>query len=146
MQRHLVALGLHLYHAAVKLVIVRDALATLHEHRLEIKERKTDVYALLQRYCARDAVNGDAFIGQRNVRAEADDDVLEILDLVGGGVVDEVAELNNVRPFRGVHAVAILGRQSSGFGVKYNEFHCVAYAIVLLARLIMSSLFKSIFL
>ena len=110
MQRHLVALGLHLQHAAVKLVIVRDALAALHEHRLEIKERQTDVYALLQRYCARDAVNGDAFIGQRDVRAEADDDVLEILDLVGGGVVDEVAELNNVRPFRGVHALAILGR------------------------------------
>ena len=46
LQRHLVALGLHLQHAAVKVVIVRDALAALHEHCLEIKERQTDVYAI----------------------------------------------------------------------------------------------------
>jgi len=57
------------------------------------------------------------------VRAETDDDVLEILDLVGVGVIDEVAELNNVRPFSGVHALAVLGRQSGGFGVKYNDLH-----------------------
>ena len=91
MQRHLIALGLHLQHAAVKVVIVRDALAALHEHRLEIKERDADVYTFGQGHFARDAVDGDAFIGQRNVRAETDDDVLEILDLVSGGVVDEVA-------------------------------------------------------
>ena len=126
MQRHLVALGLHLQHAAVKLVIVRDALAALHEHRLEIKQRDANVYALLQRYCARDAVNGHAFVGERNVRSEADDDVLELLDLIGVGVVDEVTELNNVWPFRGVHALAVLGRQAGGFGVKYHDLHFVS--------------------
>jgi hypothetical protein len=28
-----------------------------------------------------------------------------------------------VRPFRGVHALAILGRQAGGFGVKYHDLH-----------------------
>ena len=60
------------------------------------------------------------------MRSEADDDVLELLDLVGVGVVDKVAELNNVRPFRGVHALAILGRQSGGLGVKYHNLHFVS--------------------
>jgi hypothetical protein len=28
-----------------------------------------------------------------------------------------------VRPLRGVHALAILGRESGGFGVKYHDLH-----------------------
>ena len=91
MQRHLIAPGLHLQHVGVKFKVVSDALAALHERRLEIKERNADVNALLQRHCAGDAVNGDGFIGQRNVRAQADDDVLEILDFVRVGVVYQVA-------------------------------------------------------
>ncbi len=127
-----------------------DALAALHERRLEIKQRNADVNALLQRHCAGDAVNGDGFIGERNVRAQADDDVLEILYFVRVGVVYQVAELNNVRPLYRVHALAVLGGESGGFGVKYHDLHCdcvacIAYALVLLMRLIMASLFKSIF-
>ena len=68
-------------------------------------------------------MNGNDFIGQRNVRAQTDDDVFELLDFVGVGVVDEVAELNNVRPLRGVHALAVLGGESGGFGVKYDDLH-----------------------
>ena len=132
-ERHLVALSLHLQHAAVKLVIVRNAFAALHEHRIEIKECETDVNAFGQRHCARDAVNCHAFIGQRNVRAETDDDVLEVLDLVIVGVVDEVAELNNVRPFCGVHALAILGGQAGGFSVKYHDLHFVVVIVVIVA-------------
>jgi hypothetical protein len=28
-----------------------------------------------------------------------------------------------VRPLRGVHALAVLGRQSGGFSVKYHDLH-----------------------
>ena len=68
-------------------------------------------------------MNGHAFVGQRDVRAEADNHVFETLYFVGGGVVHQITELNNVRPLRGVHALAILGGQSGGFGVKYHELH-----------------------
>jgi len=122
-QRHVMALGFNLKHVAVKLVIVGDAFAALLQFHLEIKERDADVNAFGQRQFARDAVNGHAFIGERNVRAQADDNVLETLYFVGGGVVHQITELNNVRPLRGVHALAILGRQSGGFGVKYNDLH-----------------------
>ena len=122
-QRHLVAPSLHLKHVAVKVKVVGDALAALGERRFEIKQRNSDVNALLQRYCARDAVNGHAFIGEWDVRAQTDDHVLEILYFVGVGVVYEVTELNNVRPLRGVHALAVLGGESGGFSVKYHDLH-----------------------
>ena len=123
--RHLIAPGFHLKHVGVKPQVVGNAPAALCQRRFEIKQRNTDVNALLQRYCARDAVNGHAFIGQRNVRTQADDDVLELLYFVGVGVVDKVAELNNVRPLRGVHALAVLGGESGGFGVKYDDLHFI---------------------
>jgi hypothetical protein len=122
-ERHLIASGFHLKHVGVKPQVVGNTLAALGERRLEIKQRNANVNAFGQRHFARDAVNGHAFIGERNVRAQADDDVLELLDFVGVGVVDKVAELNNVRPLRGVHALAILGRESGGFGVKYYDLH-----------------------
>jgi len=75
-QRHLIAPGLHLQHVGVKFKVVCDALAALRERRLEIKQRNADVNPFGQGQFAGDAVNGHAFVGQRNVCAEADDDVL----------------------------------------------------------------------
>jgi hypothetical protein len=57
------------------------------------------------------------------VRAQADNNVLETLYFVGISVVHQITELNNVRPLRGIHALAIFGRKSGGFSVKYHEFH-----------------------
>jgi len=90
-QRHLIAPGLHLQHVGVKFKVVCDALAALRERRLEIKERNADVNPFGQGHFAGDAVNGDGFIGERDVRAQADDDVLEILDFIRVGVVYQVA-------------------------------------------------------
>ena len=57
------------------------------------------------------------------MRAQADNNVLETLYFVCLGVVHQITELNNVRPLRGVHALAILGGESGGFSVKYHELH-----------------------
>jgi hypothetical protein len=57
------------------------------------------------------------------VRAQAYDNVLETLYFVRLSVVYQITELNNVRPLRGVHALAILGGKSGGFGVKDHELH-----------------------
>ena len=42
-QRHVVAAGFNLKHVAVKVIIVGDALATLLQLHLEIKERHADI-------------------------------------------------------------------------------------------------------
>ena len=107
-----------------------DTLAALSECHFEIKQRNPNVHAFGQGHFARDAVYGDTFIGQRNVRAEADDDVLKFLDFINIGVIDQVAQLNNVRPLCGVRALAVLGRQSGGFGIKYHDLHCACSACI----------------
>jgi hypothetical protein len=119
------ALGFNLKHIAVKTVIVGHALATLLQFHLEIKQRHADVNAFRKRQLARDAMNGNAFIGERDVCAKADNNVLETLYFVGLGVIYQITELNNVRPLCGVHALAILGWKSGGFSVKDHELHIV---------------------
>jgi len=122
-QRHVMPLGFNLQHVAVKIVVVSDAFATLLQFHLEIKERHADVNAFRKRQLARDAVNGHAFIGERDVCSEGDDNVLETLYFVGVGVVHQITELHDVRPLCGVHALAILGGKSGGFGIEDHEFH-----------------------
>jgi hypothetical protein len=102
---------------------VGDAFAALLQFHLEIKQCNSDVNAFRKRQLARDAVNGDAFLRERDVRAQADNDVFETLYFVGVGVIYQITELHNVRPLCGVHALAILGGKSGGFGVEYHEFH-----------------------
>ena len=79
--------------------------------------------------------------------AQADNNVFETLYFVCLGVVHQITELNNVGPLRGVHALAILGRESGGFGVKDHELH--GFCLIWMESVVWLSLcksFKSIFL
>ena len=125
-----VAVELNFEHVLVELDVVTDNAVCLLEAKCEVDEGDLDVDALCLTHFPRDAVDGNCFIGKRNIGRQLDDVVKHLNNLLRLGVEQDAAELDDMRPGFGECfnwqfglSVGSLGRQSGGFSVKYENEH-----------------------
>ena len=125
-----VAVEFHLKNALVKLDVVSDNAMSLLKADREVDEGCLDVDALCLTHFTRDSVDGDGFVGKRDVGRQLDDVVKYVDDLLLLGVKQEATELDNVRPssdefFNGrcESTSWCSGWKSGGFSVKDENEH-----------------------
>jgi len=114
----------NLGHIQVKLDVVRDDSIDRAEIRHELVNRVANHGRRGGSHRFSDPVNIRAFLGNFNVVGDFNDFVVNFYNCVAVGIVNDITELNNVRPLqKSLSAHYFCFRKTGCLGVENNEFH-----------------------